>query len=264
MLLPPREVVVVVHLVRRCGAEDLEHLVADDVAAGVGVLARELHRRDVRLAELGTDLEQDRRRVHLALVRPAVERQALREREKAGRRLVAEAARAEVNADPDAVVLVRHQVDVVVARADRAELRLRDLRELPLGREVGAADPVEHRVVRALLRRDAHAERDPARDLAHQRLDAAERLEVVPLQIGADGLVAAADVVAHARRRHIALVGDAAADRLAVAGVVIGAENAELGVAGLHAALELRQAARVHLAEGLDRAHCSLLSSIRT
>ena len=70
MLLPPREVVVVVHLVHRLGAEDLEHLRDDDVAAGVGVLARQLHRGDVRVAELGADLEQHRRRVHLALVRP--------------------------------------------------------------------------------------------------------------------------------------------------------------------------------------------------
>ena len=67
MLLPPREVVVVVHLVHRLGAEDLEHLRDHDVAAGVGVLARQLHRGDVGVAELGADLEQHRRRVHLAL-----------------------------------------------------------------------------------------------------------------------------------------------------------------------------------------------------
>ena len=140
VLLPPREVVVVVHLVLGLRAEDLEHLVDDDVAAGVGVVARELHRRDVRLAELRADLEQDRRRVHLALLRPAVEGQALREREEARRRLVAEATRAEVHADPDAAVLVLHQVDVVVARADRAELRLCQLRELALRGEVGLAD----------------------------------------------------------------------------------------------------------------------------
>src|SRR5207249_699054 len=62
------EVVVVVDLVHRLGAEDLEHLVDHDVAAGVGVLARELHRRDVGVAELAADREQHGRRVHLALV----------------------------------------------------------------------------------------------------------------------------------------------------------------------------------------------------
>ena len=67
MLLAPGEVVVVVHLMDRVGAEDLEHLGDDDVAAGVRVLAGELHRLDVRVAELGAELEQHRRRVHLAL-----------------------------------------------------------------------------------------------------------------------------------------------------------------------------------------------------
>ena len=66
-------------------------------------------------------------------------------------------------------------------------------------------------------------------------------------------LVAAADVVADTRRRHVALVRDAAADRLAVARVVVGAENAEVGVAGRHAALELLEAARIDIAERLDR-----------
>ncbi len=168
---------------------------------------------------------------------------------------MAEAARAEVDADPDAAVLVLHQVDVVVARADRAELRLRQLRELALRREVGAADLVEHRVVDPLLRRHAHAERDPAGDLAHDQLDAAERVEIASRQLGARGLVAAADVVADARGRDVALVGDAAADRLRVARVMVGAEHAELGVARLHAPLELLEAPLVDGAEGLDRAH---------
>src|SRR5581483_1806076 len=89
----------------------------------------------------------------------------------------------------------------------------------------------------------------------HDALDAALRVEVGARQLRLDRLVAAADVVADAGRRHVALVGDATADRLAVARVMVGAENAEVGVAGRHAALELLEAARVHVAEGLDRAH---------
>ena len=46
-----------------------------------------------------------------------------------------------------------------------------------------------------------------------------------------------------------------AADRLAVAGVMVGAEDAERGIAGLHAPLELGEAACVDLAEGLDVGH---------
>ena len=72
------------------------------------------------------------------------------------------------------------------------------------------------------------------------------------------GLVAAADVVADTRRRDVSLVGDAAADRLRVARVVVGAEHAEVGIAGLHAPLELIEAAPVDRAERLD-AHRHLL-----
>ena len=86
-------------------------------------------------------------------------------------------------------------------------------------------------------------------------LDAAERVEIASRQLRAHGLVAAADVVADARRRDVALVGDAAADRLRVARVMVGAEHAELGVARLHAPLELLEAAFVDGAKGLDRAH---------
>ena len=160
-------------------------------------------------------------------------------------------------------VLVLHQVDVVVARADRAELRLGELGELALRREVGSADlrsstgwstrscagtPMPNEIRRVISPIIA--------------LDAAERVEVGPRQLGARRLVAAADVVADARRRDVALVGDAAADRLAVARVVVGAEDAELGVARLHAALELLEAPLVDRAERLD-VHVVLLSFCR-
>src|SRR5262249_36984189 len=161
--------------------------------------------------------------------------QALGEREEARGGLVAEAARAEVDADPDPAVLVFHHVDVMVARADGAELRLGQLRELPLRREVGVADPIEDRVVASLGRWYAHAERVPARDPAHPRLDAAERVEIAPRQLCPGRLVAAADVVAHPGWGDVALIGDAAADRLAVAGVMVRAEHTELGVAHVHA-----------------------------
>ena len=260
MLLSPREVVVVVHLADCVGPEDLEHLRDDDVAPRVGVLARELHRRDVGLAELGAGLEEHRWSVHLTVDGAAVEGETLREREEAGGGLVAEATRAEVHADPDRAVFVLHHVHVVVARADGTELRVRGLRQPALWRELGVLDPVDHRVIRPLRRGHAHAERDPPGDLAHDALDAAERVDVCASQLGPRRLVAAADVVAHARRRDIALVGDRAADRLAVADVMVRTENAEVCVACRHASLELREAPRVDLAERLDRAHLNLLS----
>ena len=113
-------------------------------------------------------------------------------------------------------------------------------------------------MVDPLLRRHADAERDPARDLAHDRVDAAERVEVGAGQFRARGLVSAADVEAHARRGDVAFVSDAAADRLRVARVMVGAEHPELGVARRHAALELLEAALIDVAERLD-VHVSIL-----
>src|SRR4051794_13545461 len=51
-LLAPGEVVMVVDGEHVARAEDLQHPLDDDVASRVGVLARELHRLDVRLSEL--------------------------------------------------------------------------------------------------------------------------------------------------------------------------------------------------------------------
>lgn len=95
----------------------------------------------------------------------------------------------------------------MVAGADGAQLRLGEAGELALGVELGIADLLEHRVLGPLLRGHTHAERDPARDLAHDSIDTAELVEVAGGQVDADCLVAAADVVADARWRDVALVG---------------------------------------------------------
>jgi hypothetical protein len=52
------------------------------------------------------------------------------------------------------------------------------------------------------------------RTITHDRLDAAEDLEIAPHELRARSLVAAADVGADARGRDVTLVGDAATDRL--------------------------------------------------
>src|SRR4029079_448642 len=148
--------------------------------------------------KLGANLEENGRRVHLSVVRPPNEGQSLREREEARRGLVSKAARAEVAADPDATLLVLHHVDVVVARADRAELRRRQLVQLALGREVRVSDLVEDRVIATLLRRDSHTERDPVGDLAHDALDTAERVNISARQLRSRRLVADADAATDA------------------------------------------------------------------
>ena len=71
---------------------------------------------------------------------------------------VAEAAAAEVHADPDEAVLVAHQIDIVVAGADGAEL---GDRLLPIGLHVGLAPcvgVVEQLVLDALVVGAADAE----------------------------------------------------------------------------------------------------------
>jgi hypothetical protein len=61
-------------------------------------------------------------------------------------------------------------------------------------------DLVEHGVLDPLDGGHTHAKRHASRDLAHDPLDAANRLEVSAGQLGADGLVAAANVVADTGR----------------------------------------------------------------
>ena len=160
-----------------------------------------------------------------------------------------------MDADPDPAVLVLHHVHVVVAGADGAELRLASCASFRCGAKSavrivsstgwsarsGAGTPMPNEIRRVIS--------------PHHRLDAAERVEVGARQVGLRRLVAAADVVADTRRRDVALVGDAAADRLGVARVVVGAQHAELGVARRHAALQLREAALRPRGRSLDRAH---------
>jgi hypothetical protein len=57
--------------------------------------------------------------------------------------------------------------------------------------------------------------------------------DVVGEEVGADGLVAAGDVVADPGRADVVGVGDGAADRLRVADVAVGAQDAASSVAGL-------------------------------
>jgi hypothetical protein len=183
------EVVVVVDLVGGGRAEDLQHLVDDDVAARVGVLARERHRRDVVAPELGVGAQEHRRRVHLAVGDALVERPPGGEREEARRRRVPEPARAEVHADPDEAVVAGEEVDVVVARADRPELVARHLHHPPLRAEIGATDRLEHGVVDGLGVVAPHAEGDAREDLVHDPREVVA--DVVDADVGAGGLVTA-------------------------------------------------------------------------
>ena len=71
---------------------------------------------DVLLPKIASDVEEDRIDHH------AVRR--TRSLQEPGRNPVAKPTRAEVHANPHAVLLVDEQIDVVVAAADGAELRV--------------------------------------------------------------------------------------------------------------------------------------------
>src|SRR3954452_2818522 len=252
-VLGPGEVVMVVDRLDLPCPEDVEHPLDDDVAARIGVLARKLHRLDVGLAELGVLMQQHRRRVHLARRRAALEGKPLRERKEPVRGLVAEAARAEVDAHPEPAVLVGQEVDVVVAAADGAELVGREVVELALRGEGGGADLVEHGVVGALAFVAPDAERDAARDLVHDARD----VDVVHAQVRHRAADATGDVVADAGRRDVLRVRDHPTDRLAVPDMAIGQDRGAHGIARLCAARQLLDRALVHVAADRDLRSCT-------
>jgi hypothetical protein len=146
--------------------------------------------------------------------------------------------------------LVAEQVDVVVAAADRAELLRGQVEQRALEADRRLADLVEHRMVGALLVRDADAERDPREDLVHE---ARHVVATSGSQVGQHGLVAAADVVADAGRGDVLAVGDRAADRLRVAVVAVRAQHAARALLRLDAARELVDHLLLVLAEDPHR-----------
>ena len=161
-----------------------------------------------------------------------------------------------------ASALVGEHVDVVVAAADRAELRARLARErlarvlAGTASHAGALEQrmVDRRVVGAVLAADAERHDRPG----SRRRSPVELVGEVgrPVQgeVGADRGVAAGDVEPDADDRHLFLVGGDAADRHHVADVAVGHQRRALGAAG--DVLELRERVRLVLAE--DR---SLVSS---
>src|SRR5207244_5989720 len=135
-------------------ADDHAHALDHPFAAGIGVAPGELHRRDVAPSDLAILVDHSGRHVHAVLAAGGLE--------VAGRAGVAEAAAAEVHADPDKALLVAQQVDIVVARSDGAELRNR---LLPVGAHVGLAPRigvVEQFMLDALVIGASDAERNHA------------------------------------------------------------------------------------------------------
>src|SRR5687768_647300 len=117
---------MVVDAVGDAHAKDLAHALDDRLSSGIGVLAGNRHRLEIVLPARGIERKKQRRRIHFSLAAAIVPPSALRDPHEAGRRAMAEASRAEVNADPDIAMFVLEEVDVVIAAADRAELLTRE------------------------------------------------------------------------------------------------------------------------------------------
>ncbi len=115
MFLLPREVAVIVHFFDCAGAENSTHDMAGDrFAASVSVAAGERHRGDVILPEFRRIRQHRWRHIHaiLAAGRPG----------KMRGRPMAEPSRSKMHPDPDSLLLIGKNVDVVIAATDRAEL----------------------------------------------------------------------------------------------------------------------------------------------
>ena len=134
---------MIVDGVEHLAADDRAHLLDHPLAARIGVLAGQRHAGEILLAEIRVLMQHGWRDVDPVL--------AAGELEEDGRGLVAEAARAEVHADPDQALLVLEQVHVVVARSDGAELIPRHLLEVADRLDLLPERAVEQRVFDLLM-----------------------------------------------------------------------------------------------------------------
>src|SRR5262245_15294570 len=106
---------MVVHLFFDAGFENFADNVTRNVfSSGVRVAPAKMHAREIVLAHRRADRNDRRRHVH------AVQRS--RFFEKVRRRLMSESARAEMYSNPNAVILVRENIHVMVPAADGSKL----------------------------------------------------------------------------------------------------------------------------------------------
>src|SRR5258708_17703267 len=146
---------------------------------------------------------------------------------------MAQAAAAEVHADPNEAVIIPHQVDVVISAADRAELRTG---LLPIGFHVGRLPGfgiVEKLMPDTLVIGPSDAERNGPSHVPDDGADfVGDRREG---RIDPHRHVATADVEADAGNADLLLVRHNAADWLGLAEAAIRADHAGDGVAYGHA-----------------------------
>ncbi len=125
-----------------------------------------------------------------------------------------------MHADPDTVLLVGEKVDVVVAAADRAELRAGGILELRSHVDVPRRVVIEQLMIHIDLVLSADPERQIVEYEVHDRRDVLP--DLVGIGIQQHGLVATGNVVSNAGRAHHPVVGDHATDRHGIPEMMIG------------------------------------------
>jgi len=151
---------------------------------------------------------------------------------------MAEASAAEVNADPNPALFVAKEVDIMVAAADRAELFLGQLAQRAQKGQILPSRVVKELVIaRFAVVALSHPKHHRLGDLVHNLFDLG--LNIVGAQIGANGFVAARDVVTNPARADGIAVGDHTADRHRVAFVPVGHQGCARYNFVLGAALDL-------------------------
>ena len=236
-------------------AEQRHHLARHPLATGIGVAAREVHELPVGVPHRRRHVEQG-----LLLGNALAPGAILPQRQEPVRHPKAEAARAEVHADPHVVRLVGEHVHVVVAAAHGAELVARlGAQPFPLvlarqrvPRRIREQRVVAGRVAGAVL--PSHAERDRILNGVGQLGES--RSQPRRGQVGADRGVAARDVEPDSHHGHLVAVRGHAADRHDVPEVPIGHERRALGPAR-HVA-QLGQRLRLVGPENLRLGHTPL------
>ena len=249
MRLAPGVVVVVVDAVGHGPPYNLADALDDPLPACVGVLAGQRHAGDILLAELAVLAQECR--IDINAVLPSAQADELR------RCLVAEPARSEMHADPDPAVLVLEQIDIVIARADRAELVTRHALEFPDLWNLVPKRAIEELVLDVLGVAPADSERDVLGDVGENRPDFVG--DRVSLHVEAHRHVAAADVEADAAHRYMLFVGDHTTDRLRITKVAVGAEHAAGDAADRHAPSHLLFRVLVVVSEDFEPGHWSAL-----
>ncbi len=118
MFFPPGEVVMIVHFFENPRTQNsARDMSRHRFTAGVSVTARQMHSSEIIIANLRIFSDHGGRHIHSL---PAASKL-----QKMRRRFVSQSARPEMHAHPDAVLLIREKIDIVISAAHCSELVLR-------------------------------------------------------------------------------------------------------------------------------------------